>query len=281
MPYLLDRRIVEVLFTLDDRQHFTVEIAKIMITKLLVVHQIPLSAGVLIAPSIAFTREVDPLRMSEFIAHEIQITAVDGCCRSKTDHLVQGYATVYHFCLVSLPEVPVHIRVHQTEDDCLVAHQCLIMRLAVRDGLLVHTTVFDFPEDGRRLPCLIGQFLDGLDPVVRDVHGHTIVEAITAILKPGSQTGHARHLFCNGKRILVDFMDKAVGQSKVADGIIIFMSVEVITIVAESLSQSMAVIKHRSDTIKAEAVEMIFFQPVFAVGEEEVENLILSIVKAE
>jgi len=81
--------------------------------------------------------------------------------------------------------------------------------------------------------------------------------------------------------MLVDFMDEAVGQSKVADGIIIFMSVEVITIVAESLSQSMAVIKHRSDTIKAETVEMILFQPVFAVGEEEVENLIFSIVKAE
>ena len=81
--------------------------------------------------------------------------------------------------------------------------------------------------------------------------------------------------------MLVDFMDKAVGQGKVADGIIIFMSVEVITIVAESLSQSMAVIKHRSDTIKAETVEMILFQPVFAVGEKEVENLIFSIVKAE
>ena len=127
MPDFLDRGLVELLLTLDHRQHFSVEIAEIMVAQFLVVHQVPLSAGIFIAPAVSFPREVYPFRMTELIAHEVQVTSVDGRCRGKPYHLVQGYAAVYHLGLVALAEVPVHIGIYQTEDDGLVAYQCLVV----------------------------------------------------------------------------------------------------------------------------------------------------------
>ena len=76
-------------------------------------------------------------------------------------------------------------------------------------------------------------------------------------------------------------MNQLVGQSQVADCIVVLMTIEIITIVAECLSQSVAVIKHGSYTVKTEAVEMEFFQPVFAVGQQEVYDFILSVVETE
>ena len=116
------------------------------------------------------------------------------------------------------------------------------MTLTIRDGLLVSTAVLNLPEDAGWLPVFILQFLDGLDPVVRNVHRHTVVEAIAAVFKLGSQSWHSAHLLGNGNRILVHLMNQTVGKSKIADGIIVLMAVEVIAVVAECLTQSMAVI---------------------------------------
>ena len=49
-----------------------------MIAELMVVHKVPLSAGVLVAPSVALAWEVNPLWVAELIAHEVQVAAVDG-----------------------------------------------------------------------------------------------------------------------------------------------------------------------------------------------------------
>ena len=76
-------------------------------------------------------------------------------------------------------------------------------------------------------------------------------------------------------------MNQPVGQRQVTDGIVILMTVEVVTIVAERLTQSVTVIKHRSHPIETETVEMKLFQPVFTVGQQEVNHLVLAIVKAE
>ena len=138
--------LVKVLFTLNCLEHLLVEVAEIVIAEILVIYQIPLSASILVAPSVTLAREINPLWMTELITHEVQVAAIDGRSCSQTDHLVQGNASVNHIVLITLLEVPVHISIYQAEDDGLVAYQCLVMTLAVRDGLLVGTAVLDFPR---------------------------------------------------------------------------------------------------------------------------------------
>ena len=63
---------------LQSLEHGGIKVAQIVIAKLLVVHQIPLTTGILLAPSVTFAGEVNPFGMSELIAHEVEITAIDG-----------------------------------------------------------------------------------------------------------------------------------------------------------------------------------------------------------
>ena len=128
--------------------------------------------------------------MTELIAHEVQVTTVDGCSRHQTDHLMHGDTTLCHIVDILLGEVPIHIGINQTEDDSLITHQCLVVTLAVRDSLLVRTTVLDLPEDRADVDVLVAYLLNGLDPVVGDVHRHTVVETVAAILELCCQARH-------------------------------------------------------------------------------------------
>ena len=78
MPYLLDGFVLEVSDALYGLYHCLVEVAEIMIAQLLVVNKVPLATCVFVAPSITFAREVDPFRMTKLVAHEVQISTVDG-----------------------------------------------------------------------------------------------------------------------------------------------------------------------------------------------------------
>ena len=59
------------------------------------------------------------------------------------------------------------------------------------------------------------------------------------------------------------------------------MAVKVIGIIAERLSQPVAVIQHRSYAIETEAIEMELFQPISAVRQQEMNYFILTVVKAQ
>ena len=43
----------------------------------------------------------------------------------------------------------------------------------------------------------------------------------------------------------------------------------------------MAIVEHRGYAIEAESVEMVFFEPEFAVAQQEIEHAILAIVEAQ
>ena len=161
-----------------------------MIAEILVVDKAPLTTGILIRPAVTLTWEVNPLRMSELVTHEVQITAINGSTGHETDHLMQGDTTLSQVVHILLGEVPVHIGINQTEDDGLVANECLIVALAIRDGLLVRTTVLNLPENRADIDILIAYLFNSLNPVVRDIHRHTVVKAVTAILKLGSESRH-------------------------------------------------------------------------------------------
>ena len=118
------------------------------------------------------------------------------------------------------------------------------MALGIRNGLLVLTAICHLPEKRAGLPILIAELLDALNPIVGDVHGHAIVKSITTVGNGCSQSGHTAHFLCNGNGILVHLVDELVCQSKIADGVVILMAIEIVAVSAEGLSQSVAVIEH-------------------------------------
>ena len=147
MPNLLHRLVLNITLQLKSAQHLAVEITEEMIVKVGVVDKIPLAARILVAPSVALAREVNPFGMTKLVAHEVQVATVHGRSRYKANHLVQGYATIHAIVLVATAEVPIHISVNKTEDDSLVAHESLVVTFAVADGALVGAAVGHLPED--------------------------------------------------------------------------------------------------------------------------------------
>ena len=236
-----------------------------MVAQFLIIHQAPLAACIFVRPAVAFTREVNPFGMSELITHKVQIAAIDGSQCHQTDHLVQGYATLGHTINVFFREVPVHIGIYQTEDDSLVAHQRLVVTLTIRNRLLVRTAVLHFPENATGLPVLVTQFLNGLDPIIWDVHGHAIVETKTTVFELGSQSRHTAHLLSNSDGVGIHLVNQAIGQREIANGIVVLATIEVVGIATECLAQSMTVIEHRGDAVETEAIKLIFLKPITAV----------------
>ena len=213
-----------------------------MITKVFIVDKTPLAASVLITPAVAFTWEVNPFWVSELVAHEVKVSSIDGSCRYETNHLMQGDSTFGDSVDILLCEVPVHIGINEAEDDSLVAHKCLVVTLAIRDCLLIRTAVLYLPEDTAWFPVLVGLLLNGLNPIVWNVHRHAVVEAETAIFELSGKAWHSAHFFGNGYCLRVNLVYKAVCKRQVTYCVIVLMAVEVVAIVGECLAKSMTVI---------------------------------------
>ena len=111
--------------------HCIVKIIEHEIFQIIGINQLPLAASVFIAPSVTFTWEINPFRMPPFIAHEVKISAIDSGQSDQTYHLVERHSAGHGGILVVTAHVPVHGRVHQTENHRLVAHQRLIVALDV------------------------------------------------------------------------------------------------------------------------------------------------------
>ena len=75
--------------------HGLVEIGEEPVAEGGVVAQVPLAAGIVIAPVIALAREINPFGVAEFVAHEVEIAVPGRGQGDKPDHLVQGDPAVY------------------------------------------------------------------------------------------------------------------------------------------------------------------------------------------
>lgn len=78
MPYFANGEFFDVRLRLDNGEHFAVEVPELMIAQFLIIQQIPLTPGILMRPSVTFAREVNPFGVTEFIPHEVEVTAVAG-----------------------------------------------------------------------------------------------------------------------------------------------------------------------------------------------------------
>lgn len=73
--------------------HLLIKIVKLWVSEIFIVHEIPLSSAVLITISVSFTREIDPLRVSKLVAHEVEIALTAERLRNETDHFVDGHSS--------------------------------------------------------------------------------------------------------------------------------------------------------------------------------------------
>ena len=266
---------------LEQMDHRLVEAVEVREEIVGVVHEVPLTTGVLTAPSVALPREIDPLRVTELVPHEIEVSAVDGRSGNETDHLMQRYSAVGHVGRMTVLEVPVHVGVHEAEDDGLVAYECLVVTLGVGDGLLVLAAVGHLIEDMTGFPVLILNLFDILDPEIGNTHGQTVVKSHAAVRYRASETRHAGHLFGDGDGIGFDLMNDLVSQREVHERIAVFVTVEVRRIAVEVLAQTVTAVDHGGHTVETEAVEVVFVEPELTVRQQEMEHFVLAVVKAE
>ena len=219
--------------------------------------------------------------MTEFIAHEVEVATIDGGAGDEANELVKRDSAVNGIVVVAHHHVPVHLAVDKAENECLVAHKSLVVTLGIADCLLVGTAVGKLPEYRCRVPILIFLLLDCLNPIVGDSHRHAIVESYSTVFHRDSESGHTAHFLGNGDCIGVHGVNHLIGKAQIGDCVGVLTAVIVVVIAAECLSQSVAIIEHRGDTVEAEAVEAIFLKPELAVAEQEVKHLVLSVVEAK
>ena len=218
--------------------------------------------------------------MSEFVAHEVQVSATAGREGHQAYELVQGYSPVHNSVLRRLAHAVIHLLVHQTEDDCLVAHQGLVVALGVGYGLLVSTLVGELPPYSSHTPVLVPELLYPLDPVVGNTHSHPEVEAHAIGGERSRQSGHSADILRNRDCIRIEFVDEHIRQREVSNRILVNSVVEVEGIVAEVLAQTVVPVYHACHAVETEAVQMVLLHPVFAVGKQEVFDLVLAVIEA-
>ena len=281
IPQLSDWQFLEAVLAAQQVYHIGVPVVEELVLQVFAVHQIPLATSIFVAPAVALAWEVDPFGVSPFVAHEVEVAAVDGrgCCQAN--HLVKRHTAINHSVVVVNHHVPIHFLVDEAENDGLVAHQSLVVALGVTDGFLVGTSVGEFPENGTGLPILVLLLLDGLDPKVGNAHRHTVVEAHAAVFKCACQSWHTAHFLGDGDGVRVHLVNQYVGKGEIGDGVGVLRAVVVVVVAAKRLSQSVAVVEHRGHAVEAETVELVFIEPEFAVAQQEIDYGILSIVEAE
>lgn len=73
--------------------HFLIKSVKLRVSEIVIIHEVPLPTTVLVTITISFTREIDPLWVTEFVTHEVKITLATERLRDKTDHFVKSHAS--------------------------------------------------------------------------------------------------------------------------------------------------------------------------------------------
>ena len=140
---------------------------------------------------------------------------------------------MYRIVFITLLHVPIHIGVYQAENNGFVTYQCLVVAFRIRYCFFVLTAIGYFPEHAGRFPVFIYLFFDSLNPIIGNIHSHAIIKPIAAVLKLGSQTRHSRYFLRNGYCFRINLMNQAVGKRQITNGVIVLMTVEIISIITE------------------------------------------------
>lgn len=164
--------------------HGAVPVVEELVLEQVALHQAPLAAGVVERLVVADAREVKPLRMAELVADEVEVRLAAESVGDQADHLMQRHAPVDDQGRWGIhSHLPVHLLVHQPERQSFVPDERLVVRLRVRDRLLLPPAVTQRVNDVADAPILVRLFLQHFDPLVGDRHAQTVVEPTAALVE--------------------------------------------------------------------------------------------------
>ena len=177
---------------------------------MLLIRKRPLTAGVMIRPAIAFTREVYPFRMPEFIAHEIQITIARSRRGKKSGHLMQRHSTIHRNTVGKYAHLFVDRISPQTEYRSLPPDYRLIVTFNIAYCALIVAAIGQLMPQRSHIPVLIRN-IEKFKPVVCHPHCQPEVKSAASILYRRTKPRHARNILGNGYRIIFNLMNHTVG----------------------------------------------------------------------
>ena len=260
--------------------HILVKITQPLVFEIFVVPQAPLAAAVMEAPAVAFTGEVDPLRVAKLVAHEVEVGLAAATQGEQADHLVQGDGAVNDGVVAVLVHVGVHGGVCQAEDHGLVSHQRLVVAFHVGHRILTGTAQAHIAPHLADVPEFVLLLLHRTDPHIGKTHGQTIVKADAAVFDGQAHTRHTGHILGDGDGIGIHFPDQLVGQLQVGDGLGVGVEGEILGVIIKAGAKAVVMIEHGGDAVEAEAVEMVLRHPEGQVAQQEMQDLILAVVEA-
>ena len=264
----------------ESVQHRRIPVAQRLEAEGRIVAQGPLAPRMAVAEAIPFAREIDPFRMAELVAHEVEVGAAVQRKRGEPRHLVERHAARDGQILLILAHPVIDFLIHQLEEERLAAHERLIVRLHIRNDLLLLAPVGEDVIEPLHRPILVRHLLRQMEPVVRLAHRHPVVEPDPSRLDGRGAARHARNILRDRDRPRIHRMDHLVGERQVRKGVAVHGAVEVHRIVGERRAESMMGVEHRGDAVEAEPVEVVFIEPETAVGEKEMKHLHLPVVEA-
>ncbi len=192
---------------------------------------------------------------------------------------MQGHAAGNHQMRVRSLHVVVNDIAKQPGNQGLIPHQGLVVALRITDGPLFCPPIGQFMPKTLQRPVLVGCVFGEPDPVVRNTHGKAVVKTDAPRLRRCGQARQAADILCNGYRSGVQFVDHAVGQGQVHQGLLIHPAVKIVVIGCKRLFEAMVLVEHTGHPVKTEPVYAVFVHPIAAVGEQEVEHLWPGIVE--
>lgn len=151
--------------------HLAVELVQELVPQQVVVGEVELASRVVEGVVVAGAWEVEPFRVSELVAEEVEVAFAAEAVGDQTDHLVQGHTALDDGgeCAEG-GHVGVHFGIAQPEEKGLVTDERLVVRLGVCDGLLAVAPVGQSEHEVAHVPVNILLFLQPLDVQVRNCH---------------------------------------------------------------------------------------------------------------
>ena len=110
---------------------------------------------------------------------------------------------------------------------------------------------------------LVAAFLEQFYPQIGNAHRKAEVKADTAVRNRQTHTRHRGHILGDRNCLRIYLADEVVCQLQIGNRLGIGIHRKILGIIGECRAEPMIVVNHRGDSVKTEAVEMIFVQPEF------------------
>ena len=234
--------------------------------------QTPLPPGVFAGPVVAFTGEVDPLRMSELVAHEVEISELSGCRRGKAHHLVERHRPVDDRIVGIQVHGKIDLMSRHGKEGAFAPHKGLIVTLHIADGPFISAVVGQFVVELKEIPLLIPQ-IQHLEPCIGNAHRHAEIESGSPFSQRSGKTGHTAYILSDGDGIGPHFVDHHICQSQIGKSIFIHIAAEILFQRGKSAVDTVVKVEHTGDAVKAESVYPVLIQIETAVGKKQMEHL--------